>query len=1009
MPDLLERLTAALADRYAVEKEIGRGGMATVYLADDVRHERQVAIKVLHPELSATVGAERFLQEIRTVARLNHPHILAVHESGEADGLLFYVMPYVEGETLRQRLDQKRQLSIEETVRVGVEVADALDYAHRQGVIHRDIKPGNILLSEGHAVLADFGIARAVSVAKEERVTRTGLGVGTPLYSSPEQATADETLDGRTDIYSLGVVLYEMLAGEVPFGGSTPQSIQAKRLSQTPTPLTILRDTVPPLLDNVIGRALAKVPADRFENAKDFGNALMVATMDATPVASLDLSSTPGLVSETPVQRRRRRWPILALGLAAVLATVAGVMVLRGGDAPSSSESQLPLPTQHQQITFSGAVTESAISPDGRSAAFVAEGPSGQTLLLATLKNPASAVELATYHHVENLEWSPDGSSLLFLAIADTAGKIMLLPRLGGVPRELEICSPYAWSPDGSQIATACHPTRVSIVDLETGREEGATLAVAGTPTWIQHIDWSPTGESLALSTLDLEDRLSTIRILDLGSGQEQTVAQDTAYLRSPRWAPDGKAIYYERYMGSTSDIWRAPVSAGVIDGKARPMLTGLSIASPASGVGGTFTISSDGTRLLYTSSNSGRNLWLISSHPDSSPSRRPLTLGTAYRFFPAVSPDGLRVAYIHRQAARHDVFITPLEGGEERQLSFLGNVSSNVAWSPEGDRLMFAAASQDSVFLWTVALGGGPAQRHAANRLHEYPWIVWSGLNEIMHSLEEHRNYAVLDLSTGNATELVPNSYVGWMFSPVASADGSRVAVFWNRTALVDGMPTQIPGLWLISREDSSQVLLKQGAALVPLGWSADGIWLHAYDRYSGQVTAVNTSHWEWADTTSLRIGIASVFPDSPAQSAGLLEGDLIVAVDAEKILHPGQLQDYVRPRVGVEVRFTVRRDDEVLELTVVPEAIEDTRGFTFGAIGIQMEMRGSELSGIIRTGRAVGVEERLVAQLPANSLAEVTAAPVSWVPGYENFVVALPSGEADVWLIENFDPEVD
>jgi len=343
MPDLLERLQSALEDRYEIGREIGRGGMATVYLAEDVRHDRKVAIKVLHPELAASVGAERFLQEIRTVARLNHPHILAVHDSGEADGLLFYVMPYVEGESLRQKLDQKRQLSIEETVRVGVEVADALDYAHRQGVIHRDIKPGNILLSEDHAVLADFGIARAVSVAKEDRVTQTGLGVGTPLYSSLEQATADETLDGRTDIYSLGVVLYEMLAGEVPLGGATPQSIQAKRLSQTPTPLTVLRDTVPPLLDSVIARALAKVPADRFENAKDLGNALMVATMDATPVARLDLSSTPALESEAQVRPRRRRWPIVAVSLVAAglvsIAAIGQYVALKDGSrAPTPAE-----------------------------------------------------------------------------------------------------------------------------------------------------------------------------------------------------------------------------------------------------------------------------------------------------------------------------------------------------------------------------------------------------------------------------------------------------------------------------------------------------------------------------------------------------------------------------------------------------------------------------------------------------------------------------------------------
>jgi len=349
--DLLERLKSALGEHYAIDREIGRGGMATVYLAEDIKHDRQVAIKVLLPELSASVGAERFLQEIRTVARLNHPHILPVHDSGDADGLLYYAMPYVEGESLRQLLDRNRQLSIEETVRIGVEVADALDYAHRQGVIHRDIKPGNILLSEGHAVLADFGIARAVSAAREDRVTRTGLGVGTPLYSSPEQATADETLDGRTDIYSLGVVVYEMLAGEVPLGGATPQSIQAKRLSQTPTPLPVLRDTVPPLLDSVIARALARVPADRFETAKDFGDALMATPNDATPVASLDLSSTPGLMAQARVRPRRRRWAVLAAGLMAasliVFGAIAGYRALNQTD--NAVESPGPTAAQSRE------------------------------------------------------------------------------------------------------------------------------------------------------------------------------------------------------------------------------------------------------------------------------------------------------------------------------------------------------------------------------------------------------------------------------------------------------------------------------------------------------------------------------------------------------------------------------------------------------------------------------------------------------------------------------------
>jgi serine/threonine-protein kinase len=274
MPHLLERLKSALADRYAVESEIGRGGMATVYLAEDLKHHRQVAIKVLHPELAAAVGGQRFLQEIQTVASLNHPHILMLIDSGEADGLLYYVMPYAEGESLRQRLDREKQLAVDESVRIALEVADGLDHAHRKGVIHRDIKPGNILLSERHAVIADFGIARAIEVARADRVTSTGLGVGTPLYSSPEQATAQETLDGRTDIYSLGCVLYEMLAGAPPFTGPSSQAIVARH-SLDPVPsLRTVRSTIPEGLEQVILKALAKIPADRFASAVAFAEAL---------------------------------------------------------------------------------------------------------------------------------------------------------------------------------------------------------------------------------------------------------------------------------------------------------------------------------------------------------------------------------------------------------------------------------------------------------------------------------------------------------------------------------------------------------------------------------------------------------------------------------------------------------------------------------------------------------------------------------------------------------------
>jgi tRNA A-37 threonylcarbamoyl transferase component Bud32/tetratricopeptide (TPR) repeat protein len=304
----LFRLQAAVAERYVILRELGRGGTAHVYLAHDVRHERDVALKVLRPDIAASLGTERFLREIRIVAALQHPHILPLHDSGTADGLLYYVMPFVEGETLRGRLAREKQLPLADALRIAREVADALGYAHGHNIVHRDIKPGNILLSAGHAVVADFGIAHAITAAAGDQVTEPGLAFGTPAYMSPEQATGDSQLDGRTDVYALGCVLYEMVAGEPPFQGRTMQAILARQLHDEPPSLRNLRANLPPSVEQAVMTALAKVPADRFTTAAEFAEAL-----------------------EAEGSRTRRRWShqrkVRVLGTTAAL-VLAGVLAV---------------------------------------------------------------------------------------------------------------------------------------------------------------------------------------------------------------------------------------------------------------------------------------------------------------------------------------------------------------------------------------------------------------------------------------------------------------------------------------------------------------------------------------------------------------------------------------------------------------------------------------------------------------------------------------------------------
>ena len=287
----LDRLRSAVSQTYTIDRELGRGGMATVYLAQDVKHERLVALKVLHPDLAASLGPERFLREIKTVARLNHPHILALHDSDEADGFLYYVMPYVEGESLRERLDREEQLPIDEAVHHGRAIASALDYAHRQGIVHRDIKPENVMLYEGEAMVMDFGIAKAVSVAGAETLTQTGMMVGTPAYVSPEQAAGEINLDGKSDQYSLACVVYEMLTGERPFSGSSPQAVMAKRFSETPKPVRTIRSSIPESVERAVTRAMAVDGAARYSSAAQFGQALASGSM-STPTDTASLPQT---------------------------------------------------------------------------------------------------------------------------------------------------------------------------------------------------------------------------------------------------------------------------------------------------------------------------------------------------------------------------------------------------------------------------------------------------------------------------------------------------------------------------------------------------------------------------------------------------------------------------------------------------------------------------------------------------------------------------------------------
>ncbi len=380
MTDIADQLRAGLADRYHIERQLGGGIMATVFLAEDRRHRRPVAIKVLRPELAAGIGPERFLREIDVAAHLHHPHILPLFDSGQlGSGALYYVMPYVAGESLRVRLDREKQLPVDDAIRLAREVADALAAAHAEGVVHRDIKPENILLEGGHAVVADFGIARAVSAAGGDRLTESGMAIGTPHYMSPEQATASE-VDARSDIYSLGCVVYEMLTGMPPFTGSTAQAVMARHSVDAVPSLRTVRSAVSESVERVLLRALAKVPADRYATAREFHEALAHAG------SSTEKGPSP------PLRRRRRAVALLGVALAAA----AAVWSIGGTDSRGTGRGR----TAEEPATRRVAVLSFAnLSPDTADA-YLARGVSEE---IAARLGGFRDLSVASYGSVQRL------------------------------------------------------------------------------------------------------------------------------------------------------------------------------------------------------------------------------------------------------------------------------------------------------------------------------------------------------------------------------------------------------------------------------------------------------------------------------------------------------------------------------------------------------------------------------------------------------------------------------
>jgi len=695
--ELLERLKTALADRYVIKHELGAGGMATVYLADDVRHGRQVALKLLKPELGAVLGGGRFLREIHIAAGLNHPHILGLHDSGEVDGLLFYVMPYVAGESLRQKLERQTQLPIEEAIETTRQVASALDYAHRQGVVHRDIKPENILLQEGHAVVADFGIARALRVAGGERLTETGLSLGTPHYMSPEQATGTQELDGRSDVYSLACVLYEMLAGDPPFLGPTAPAIIARQLVDPPPSLRTVRQTVPEELERAIEKALAKVPADRYDTAGAFVEA-------AGEAARVEV--VPTRERRAP---RRRAWPktwrvVVPAALAGAAAITAGVVLLVSGVLRGSP--QITFSNIRQITRDPGMEYEPVISPDGEKIAYIGRAPDGVDVFVKDLAGgralPLTAGCGDCYRG--RPRWTPDGRSIVFSEDEDVGAFVSYaIPWLGGPMRT--ITASQVWDVHGNRVAYYSGDS-ILARDLDGGEPvllNRSLSSHSGT--------WSPDGSRLAFvrgATGFVQWGSvgnSSILIVNEQGGDRVPVVDHASLNVSPVWMPDGDHLLFVSDREGARDIYMVRVGpSGLSRGEPVRITTGLNPHS--------ISLSEDGGTLVYSQFILRRNIWKMAM-PDSGAVLQsqseltPVTVGNQAVENSDLSADGRWLAFDSDLEGNYDIYIVSVDGGEPRPLTthpaddWMGSISR------DGSEIAFDSWRDDSPDLYLISADG--------------------------------------------------------------------------------------------------------------------------------------------------------------------------------------------------------------------------------------------------------------------------------------------------------------
>ena len=819
MTDLRDRLQRTLGDACTIDREIGGGGMSRVFVATENTLGRSVVVKTLPSDSASSVSVERFKREIQVAAKLQHPHIVPILSTGETDGIPFYTMPFVKGDSLRERLAKSGELSVNDTIHILRDVASALAHAHAEGVVHRDIKPENVMLSGGVAVVTDFGVAKAIDLAVTDggghatALTSLGIALGTPAYMAPEQASAEPTVDHRADIYSFGCIAYEMLTGSSPFAGRPLQQLLAAHVTEAPAPVLTRRATTPPALAALVMRCLEKRPGDRPQSADE-----LITSLDAIGTPSGGTMPTGARLA--PVRTARTRWMIgggvaIALGIAAFLAW-------------SKATAVRPLTVDRTiRIAFGPELeVEPAISPDGKLIAYGAASPAGMKLFVRQVdggRATAISGDLTLYLRQPAPNWSPDGTRISFRA----NGAIYVVQALGGEPKRLietretasgqqQAAGTHSWSPDGSELAYGLGNS-IWLRGVDGG--EPRSIVTGASP---HSPAWSPDGRLIAYAD-GLRPAMNYVAtnavwIVSASGGTPVRVSDSTHVNISPVWAPDSKSILFISDAGGARDVYQLAVGAnGRSRGAPVRVTTGLGAYR--------ISLSADGSRLAHDIVRNNTDIWSVSfgaGAPVPISAGQPFTRESQHVEAMDVSHDGKWIVYDSDRGGNFDIYKMRVEGGEPIQLTTSTANDFAPRWSPDDRQVVFQSSRDGSRDIYIVSAEGGAEQRVTSSPRREWYASWWPDGSRILFSSDSGGHDERIDVATlTNGTWSVQPQTI----DPAMSGRTKQVYPFGSLVAYVRSESTLavIPVAGGDARVIASARQL--GGPLIEIGgWSRDG-----------------------------------------------------------------------------------------------------------------------------------------------------------------------------------------